>query len=157
MEQLQSMLDWMQANPWTTLAIVVYVVANLAPRPDPAKMKGWQKALWQIIDRLCLLTSHKVPGSLKFLLLDSPAHDSDGEVEKAPKVSKDGDDDEADDAGEEDEEEEQDEDDGEDDDEEENEEEPAVVVDTEDKPDESDGDGADEEDDKGSDSDGKPE
>jgi hypothetical protein len=147
MEQLQAMLDWMQANPWTTLAIVVYVVANLAPRPDPAKMKGWQKALWQIIDRLCLLTSHKLPGSLKLLLLDSPPHDSDGEVEKAPKVpdeTKDDDEDGEDDEDEEDEGEESDD-------------EPAVVVDAEDKPDEPDGDGDEEGDKDDEDSDGKPE
>jgi hypothetical protein len=149
MEQLQNMLDWMQANPWTTLAIIVYVIANLAPRPHPGKMKGWQKALWQIIDRLCLLTSHKVPGSLKFLLLDSPVQGSDGEVEKAPKVP-DVDDDDGED-------EEDDEDEGEGDEKSDSESEPAVVVDTEDKPDEPDGDGADEDDDKGSDSDGKAE
>lgn len=146
MQQLQAVLDWMQANPWTTLAIVVYVVANLAPRPDPSQMKGWRKALWQIIDRLCLLTSHRVPGSLKFLLLDSPAHGSDGEVEKAPKVPDETKDDDEDGGNEDDD----GEDDGEDSDDE-----PAVVVDAEDKPDEPDGDSADEDDED--DSDGKPE
>lgn len=147
MEQLQSMLDWMQANPWTTLAIIVYVVANLAPRPDPARMKGWQRALWQIIDRLCVLTSHKVPGSLKFLLLDSPDRSSDEEVEKEPKVPEKADDDEG---GKDDEEEDSSE---EGDEEGDNKDEPAVVVDTEDEPD---GDGDEEEDDE-DDSDGKPE
>jgi hypothetical protein len=116
-------------------------------------MKGWQKALWQIIDRLCLLTSHKVPGSLKFLLLDSPDQGSDGEVEKAPKVP----DEDSDDGEDEEDDGDEDEDDGDGDEESDSEGEPAVVVDTEDKPDEPDGDGADEEDDKGSDSDGKPE
>lgn len=74
MEQLQTVLDWMKANPWVTTAIVVYVIANLAPRPDPKDMTGWQKAFWQIVDRLCVLTAGKLPGSLKFLLLDSPEH-----------------------------------------------------------------------------------
>jgi hypothetical protein len=104
----------------------------------------WAKANpW--IDRLCILTSHKLPGSLKLLLLDSPPHDSDGEVEKAPKVP-----DEASDDGEDEGEEDDDEKKGDDKDE------PAVVVDTEGEPDEPDEDGA-EEDEEGSDSDGKPE
>jgi hypothetical protein len=145
MEQLHTVLEWAKANPWTTVAIIVYVVANLAPRPHHSKMKGWQRALWQIIDRLCILTSHKLPGSLKLLLLDSPPHDSDGEVEKAPKVP-----DEASDDGEDEGEEDDDEKKGDDKDE------PAVVVDTEGEPDEPDEDGA-EEDEEGSDSDGKPE
>jgi hypothetical protein len=145
MEQLQLMLDWMKANPWTTTAVIVYVIANLAPRPDPEKMKGWQKALWQIIDRLCVLSSHKVPGSLKFLLLDSPDQGSDGEVEKAPKVPEESDDDGEDEEGE-----------GEEAEEGDSKDEPAVVVDSEDEPDEPDEDGAAEEDDE-DDSDGKPE
>ena len=72
MEQLQIVLDWMKANPVVTTAIVVYVIANLAPRPDPSKMTGWQRAFWLIIDRLCILTHDKLPGTLKMLLLDSP-------------------------------------------------------------------------------------
>jgi len=87
MNELEQVLRWIQDNPWTTFAIIVYVVANVAPRPDHNKLDGWRKVMWQIIDRLCLLTSHRVPGSLKFLLLDSPLHVSEKEkVEKAPKI-----------------------------------------------------------------------
>lgn len=142
MEQLQIVLEWMKDNLWTTVAIAAYVVANLAPRPHPSKMQGWQKSFWQIVDRLCLLTSHRVPGSLKFLLLDSPDHGSDGKVEKAPKVPEETEDVDDGDEG-------KDEPDDEDQDDE-----PAVVVDTEVQPDEPDEDGAKQED-EGSDSDGK--
>jgi hypothetical protein len=120
MEQLHTVLEWAKANPWTATAIVVYVIANLAPRPHHGKMTGWQKAFWQIVDRLCVLTSHRVPGGLKFLLLDSPERGSDGEVEKAPKPPADDDDEQ----NEEDEDEDEDKDDL------------AVVVDSEDESDE---------------------
>ncbi len=86
MEQLQIVLDWMKANPWVSTAIVVYVIANLAPRPDPSKMTGWQKAFWQIVDRLCVLTHDKLPGGLKLLLLDSPPI-KPSKLTKAKKVA----------------------------------------------------------------------
>lgn len=82
METLQIMIEWMKVNPWVTTAIVVYVIANLAPRPDPKTLTGGHKVLWQIIDRLCLLTADKLPGTLKMLLLDSPAKKA---AKKAPK------------------------------------------------------------------------
>jgi hypothetical protein len=84
MEQLQTVIAWMKANPWVTTAIVVYVLANLAPRPDPSKMTGWQKAFWQIIDRLCVLTHDKLPGTVKMLLLDTPPPKTPKEAPKAP-------------------------------------------------------------------------
>jgi hypothetical protein len=84
METLQTILDWMKANPWITTAIVVYVIANLAPRPDPSKMTGWQKSFWQIIDRLCVLTADKLPGTVKLLLLDTPPPKTPKEAPKAP-------------------------------------------------------------------------
>jgi hypothetical protein len=87
MEQLQIVLEWAKANPWVTTAIVVYVIANLAPRPDPSKMTGWQRAFWQIVDRLCVLTHDKLPGGLKMLLLDSPPI-KPAKLKKAKKVSK---------------------------------------------------------------------
>ena len=138
MEHWNAVMEWAKANPWTTVAIVAYVVANLAPRPHHGKMSGFQKAFWQIVDRLCVLTSHKAPGSLKFLLLDSPDHGSDEKVEKAPKVQ----------------EEPEEDDDGEDDPDSENE--PAVVVDSEGEPDKPDEDDAEDDEDEGSDSDGEP-
>jgi hypothetical protein len=82
---VDSIIVWVKENPEAAAAIVIYLIANLAPRPDHSKLAGWRQKLWQIIDRLCLLTSHRVPGSLKFLLLDSPVRGSDEKVEKAPK------------------------------------------------------------------------
>lgn len=129
---MDNLIAWAKENPEVAAAIVIYLLANVAPRPDHDKLTGCRKVLWQIIDRLCVFTSHKVPGGLKFLLLDSPVRGSDGEVEKAPKVPE--------------------KDDGDDGEDEDDKEEPAVVVDA----DEPDGDGAEEEE-EGSDSDGKPE
>lgn len=72
MNTLQSIIEWIRANPWTTVAIVVYVLANVAPRPQHQKLTGAQKAFWLFVDRLCILTSGRLPGVLKMLLLDSP-------------------------------------------------------------------------------------
>jgi hypothetical protein len=71
-ETLSGMWGWIQENPEAFIAIVVYVIANFAPRPHPEKMTGWQKSFWQMIDRLCVLTHHLVPKP-KMILLDSPS------------------------------------------------------------------------------------
>jgi hypothetical protein len=91
METLQTVLEWAKANPWVATAIVVYVIANVAPRPDPGKMSGWQRAFWLIVDRLCILTHDRLPGGLKMLLLDSPAKAGDkpkDETKVKPKKPK---------------------------------------------------------------------
>jgi len=64
---------WVQANPWTTTAIVVYLIVNLAPRPHPEQREGWAKTFWTIVDRLSVLTAGSVPGKLKMIFSDSPA------------------------------------------------------------------------------------
>lgn len=76
---MNEIATWIQANPWTTFAIVVYVIANLAPRPDVSKLTGWRKSFWQIVDRLSILSADKVPGRLKMVLLDSPVAPADAD------------------------------------------------------------------------------
>ena len=73
MEKLQIVLHWAQANPVTFVAIAVYVIANLMPRPHPEHLTGWKRTFWAIIDGLCVLTAGKVPGRLKWLLANSPS------------------------------------------------------------------------------------
>lgn len=80
---MNSIVSWIQENPWATFAIVVYVIANIGPRPHPGKQKGWKKVFWTIIDRLCILTVDRVPGRVKMLLMDSPTDpDASGKSEK---------------------------------------------------------------------------
>lgn len=69
---MSELVAWAQANPEVAVAIVIYVIANFAPRPDHTQMDGLTRAFWQIIDRLCVLTHDKVPGAFKMVLLDSP-------------------------------------------------------------------------------------
>jgi len=71
-EWLANMWIWAQANPWTTLAIVVYLIVNFAPRPHPAEHTGWARMFWLIVDRLSVLTAGSVPGKLKMLFAGSP-------------------------------------------------------------------------------------
>jgi hypothetical protein len=73
MESLLVMWVWIQANPWTAVAISAYIIANLAPRPHPEDLTGWQRTFWSVIDGLCLLTAARVPGRVKWLLANSPA------------------------------------------------------------------------------------
>ena len=67
-----AILVWARANWYVTLVVVLWVVANVAPRPHPESMTGWQKVLWTVIDRLCVLTADAVPGKLKWLFAPSP-------------------------------------------------------------------------------------
>lgn len=68
-----AILAWARANWYVTLVVVLWVVANVAPRPHPESMTGWQKVLWTVIDRLCVLTADAVPGKLKWLFAPSPS------------------------------------------------------------------------------------
>lgn len=87
MENLNIMWAWIQANPIVFTAIVVYVIANLAPRPHPEKIVGWKKTFWEIIDGLCLLTAARVPGKIKWLLAGSPPIESETHVAEKEPVS----------------------------------------------------------------------
>lgn len=83
---MSELLEWVKDNPVTVIAIIVYVVANFAPRPHPEDQKGWVKALWQIIDRLCLLTTRVAP-RVKLPLLDSPSHEAKNGNDKGSKTT----------------------------------------------------------------------
>lgn len=65
-----SIVEWIRANPVETIAVVAYLIANFAPRPHPDDHTGWKRALWLIIDRICVITHDKVP--MKMPLLGSP-------------------------------------------------------------------------------------
>jgi hypothetical protein len=73
MELVQQAIEWIKQNPIIATAIIIYLLANFAPRPHPDSQKGWVKIFWQVVDRLCVLSSSRVPGRLKMILLDSPA------------------------------------------------------------------------------------
>ncbi|MFA6167009.1 MAG: hypothetical protein WC700_10350 [Gemmatimonadaceae bacterium] len=66
------MWSWIQQYPFETAAIVLYIVANVVPRPDASVMVGWRRSFWMTLDRLCLLTAGRVPGQLKGLFEASP-------------------------------------------------------------------------------------
>ena len=70
---MSNVLSWIEANPITTLAVVVWVIANFAPRPHPEDCTGSRKVFWQVMDRLCILTAKAFPGMLKLPFSDSPS------------------------------------------------------------------------------------
>ncbi len=69
---MNQFIEWAKDNYLIVIFAFVYAIANFYPRPHPDTMVGFQKKFWQIIDRLCILTAEKMPGNLKFILLDSP-------------------------------------------------------------------------------------
>jgi hypothetical protein len=70
---MNAALAWIVANPITVTAVVVWLVANVAPRPNPTEMSSKWKVFWVVVDRLCFLTAGKLPGGFKMLFLASPA------------------------------------------------------------------------------------
>jgi hypothetical protein len=56
---------WLYLHWLVVLAVVAYVVANVAPRPHPEALVGWRKIFWTVIDRTCVLTAAALPGVLK--------------------------------------------------------------------------------------------
>jgi hypothetical protein len=69
---MQALLDWVAQNPIATLAIVVYVLVNVLPRPHPDDRTGTWRFIWGVLDRLSVLTAKGLPGSMKMLLKASP-------------------------------------------------------------------------------------
>jgi hypothetical protein len=65
--------SWAVTNQEIVFFLVLGIVVNLAPRPHPDNVTGWQKAFWTVTDRLCVLTAERVPGKVKWLLLPSPS------------------------------------------------------------------------------------
>ena len=72
MGYLQAVWAWAEAHA-TLLAAVLWIIANVAPRPTPRPDQNrWVRLLWQLVDRLCILTADRVPGRLKWLLAATP-------------------------------------------------------------------------------------
>jgi len=84
---MSAIIDWVQQNPELAVAIAIYVFVNLAPRPDPEKLSGWQKVFWTILDRISVLTADKVPGRVKWLLMDTER--PTGESQRADALDED--------------------------------------------------------------------
>jgi len=69
---IASAVAWLRGNWYVTLVVILWIVANVTPRPHPESMTGWQKTVWTIVDRLCVLTADALPGKLKWLFAPSP-------------------------------------------------------------------------------------
>ena len=70
---LHAIWVWISANPLTTLAIVLWLIANVVPRPQPAVTQNrWVRLFWSLVDRASILTSDKLPGKLKMLGFATP-------------------------------------------------------------------------------------
>lgn len=84
---LQEMLVWANAHPLVVVAVLVYVIANIAPRPAPtAEQPRIVRLFWLLVDRTSVLTAEAVPGKLKWLLAPSPvlADQPKGDVPPEP-------------------------------------------------------------------------
>jgi hypothetical protein len=72
MGYLQAVWAW-AGEHYTLLAAVVWVIANVAPRPAPRPDQNrWVRLFWQLVDRACVLTADRVPGRVKWLLAATP-------------------------------------------------------------------------------------
>lgn len=71
MQVMQAFFTWLFANWLPVLAVTVYIVINLAPRPHPDEQTGLKRVLWAILDRVSLLTAKQVPGKVKWLFAAS--------------------------------------------------------------------------------------
>jgi len=70
---LHQVAGWIMSNPWLVLGIVCWLIANAAPRPNPASQETRAgKVFWTLIDRISVLTAETVPGKLKWILMPSP-------------------------------------------------------------------------------------
>ena len=74
MDTILLMWAWIQANPWTTVAIVTYVIANLAPRPhrDRARVaaeRALERLQGLLVLRLCQLWGVKYLWRLRDIAL----------------------------------------------------------------------------------------
>ena len=70
---LLTLIAWVKSNPYATLSIVVWLIANVVPRPSPKPDQNqFVRMFWNVIDRLCVLTSDGLPGKFKMLLTATP-------------------------------------------------------------------------------------
>lgn len=63
---------WLKANWISIVAVAIYLLANVYPRPPVEEQSGATRKFWFIVDRLCFLTAQQVPGRLKWPLMASP-------------------------------------------------------------------------------------
>jgi hypothetical protein len=76
MQTLSLVYAWTLVHKATILgviSVVLWLIANYAPRPHPEDLVGWRKLLWTLVDRLCILTAADRPGAWKWLFLASPS------------------------------------------------------------------------------------
>jgi len=64
---------WILAHPVVMGVATLWVLVNLAPRPHPEDMSGYQKVFWGLVDRLAVLTANELPGRWKWLFAQSPS------------------------------------------------------------------------------------
>jgi len=64
---------WILAHPAVMGVVTLWVLVNLAPRPHPEDMSGYQKVFWGLVDRLAVLTAKELPGRWKWLFAASPS------------------------------------------------------------------------------------
>lgn len=78
---------WISAHPIECAAIILYLLANVLKRPAAAGLTGWRALLWGTLDRLCILTAGRLPGTAKALFGPSPAVESPAAPPDPPKES----------------------------------------------------------------------
>lgn len=78
---------WLYENPVLAALIVVYLIANVAPRPHPDELVGWKKVFWTVVDRLSVLSAAALPGRLKLPFVASSSERN--EITAKPKTEAD--------------------------------------------------------------------
>lgn len=69
---LHSWWTWAETHRMVVLAVIVWIIANVIPRPHPEDLTGWKKTFWMLVDRLCVLTAQEMPGRVKWFFSLSP-------------------------------------------------------------------------------------
>ena len=69
---LWSLWAWLYLHWVVVVAVLVWIVVNVIPRPHPETLTGWKRVVWRIVDAICLLTAAKLPGGLKWPIVQSP-------------------------------------------------------------------------------------
>lgn len=66
---IQYAIECVKEHWFTVFSVMVYLVANIVPRPSPEthKLTRGEEIFWGIVDRLCFLTSRGLPGSVKMI------------------------------------------------------------------------------------------
>jgi hypothetical protein len=64
---------WATGHPVVIGVALLWILVNLAPRPHPEDMSGYQKVFWGLVDRLAVLTAKELPGRWKWIFAQSPS------------------------------------------------------------------------------------